>query len=409
MRKVFFWLHLTAGSVAGIVILIMSVTGVLLTYEKQMMAWADQREYRVAPPPDRSRLPMETLLEKVRERRGALPATVAVSRNAETPVMFSYGREDNLYLNPYTGEILGSGAPGVRRFFVLMTEWHRYVGAGLDNRAAGKLVTGVCNAAFLFLVVSGFYLWLPRVWSAAAVRAVVWFRRGLPGKARDFNWHNVIGVWCAVPLFFVVLGATVISFPWASNLAYRIAGSEPPPAGAKGGLAKGGFGKEGGKKGRKGEARPSGPAGLAPPPADLNIQGLETAWRRAEQQTASWRTVTLRLPASDRAPWAFTIDQGTAGQPQYRGMLTVARDTGEVVRWETYSSYDAGRRFRTWLRFVHTGEYYGLIGQTIAGIASLGGAVLVYTGLALAWRRFFAWRKRRKSAPVEETVEYSVR
>jgi uncharacterized iron-regulated membrane protein len=27
------------------------------------------------------------------------------------------------------------------------------------------------------------------------MRNVLWFRRGLPGKARDFNWHNVIGFW----------------------------------------------------------------------------------------------------------------------------------------------------------------------------------------------------------------------
>ena len=47
----------------------------------------------------------------------------------------------------------------------------------------------------------------------------------------------------------------------------------------------------------------------------------------------------------------------------------------------------AGQRARSWFRFVHTGEQYGVIGQTIAGIASLAACFLVYTGLALAWRR----------------------
>ena len=58
--------------------------------------------------------------------------------------------------------------------------------------------------------------------------AVVWFRGGLRGKARDFNWHNVIGLWCAVPLFVVVLSGVVISYPWASDLVYRVAGEAPP-------------------------------------------------------------------------------------------------------------------------------------------------------------------------------------
>jgi len=47
------------------------------------------------------------------------------------------------------------------------------------------------------------------------------------------------------------------------------------------------------------------------------------------------------------------------------------------------------------LRFAHTGEVLGLPGQTVAGLVSLGAAVLVWTGLALAWRRFRAWRGRR--------------
>jgi uncharacterized iron-regulated membrane protein len=51
-----------------------------------------------------------------------------------------------------------------------------------------------------------------------------------------------------------------------------------------------------------------------------------------------------------------------------------------------------------WMRFVHTGEYYGVLGQTIAGIASAAGILLVYTGFALALRRLVAWRKRQVPA-----------
>jgi uncharacterized iron-regulated membrane protein len=49
------------------------------------------------------------------------------------------------------------------------------------------------------------------------------------------------------------------------------------------------------------------------------------------------------------------------------------------------------------LRFAHTGEYWGLPGQTIAGLASAVACVLVWTGLALAWRRFVAWRARPRT------------
>ena len=72
LRRVIFWCHLVAGVCAGVVILIMSVTGVLLAYERQVTRWADTRGYVVARPgTDAPRLPLETLLAKVREGQTA--------------------------------------------------------------------------------------------------------------------------------------------------------------------------------------------------------------------------------------------------------------------------------------------------------------------------------------------------
>jgi uncharacterized iron-regulated membrane protein len=113
-----------------------------------------------------------------------------------------------------------------------------------------------------------------------------------------------------------------------------------------------------------------------------------------------WRTIALRLPTDARAPFVFTIDRGGAGQPQYRGSLTVDRKSGEVVRWESFESLSLGRRIRGFSRFLHTGEVFGFVGQTIAGLVSLGAAVLVFTGLALSYRRFFTRATQRTQRDV---------
>ena len=62
----------------------------------------------------------------------------------------------------------------------------------------------------------------------------------------------------------------------------------------------------------------------------------------------------------------------------------------------TSAAAKAGITFsmRSILRFAHTGEVLGFAGQTIAGLVSLGATLLVYTGLALSWRRFWSWRRR---------------
>jgi uncharacterized iron-regulated membrane protein len=108
-----------------------------------------------------------------------------------------------------------------------------------------------------------------------------------------------------------------------------------------------------------------------------------------------WRSITLQIPASATAPLTFNIDGGTGGQPQKRAQLVLDRTSGAVTRWEPFSSYTRGRQLRSILRFAHTGEVAGIPGQTIAAIVSLGGAVLAFTGLALAFRRFYAWLSRR--------------
>jgi uncharacterized iron-regulated membrane protein len=92
----------------------------------------------------------------------------------------------------------------------------------------------------------------------------------------------------------------------------------------------------------------------------------------------------------------FTIDTGSGGRPDQRAQLTLNARTAELVRWEPFSSNNAGRRLRAWFRFLHTGEAGGIAGQTVAGIVTAGAAMLVWTGIFLAFRRLFSCRKRSK-------------
>ncbi|MDX2044690.1 MAG: PepSY-associated TM helix domain-containing protein [Acidobacteriota bacterium] len=381
LRKVIFWAHLVCGAVAGLIILVMSATGVLLTYEKQMMLWADTRNYQIAVPVGTERLSVEDLLAKVQAAQNAAPTGIMVRADQQMPVAVSFDRGRTVYVNPHTGEAMGEGALGTRNFFRAVTDWHRWLGTEGAGRATGRMITGVCNLAFLFIVVSGLYLWFPRSLTWAQFKNILWFRRGLPGKARDFNWHNVIGFWSLVPLFLIVLSGVTISFAWAGNLVYRVVGENPPtPA-----------------------ARPATPAqeSQTAKKTILTTTRLNSLWARAEQHSPGWKSLSVRFPASTEAPLAFTIDHGTGGEPHKRATLTLDRATGETLKWETFSGFTKGRQLRSFLRFAHTGEVAGIAGQTIAGIVSLGGVVLVWTGLAMAWRRFLAWKARRAKVVAE--------
>jgi uncharacterized iron-regulated membrane protein len=146
----------------------------------------------------------------------------------------------------------------------------------------------------------------------------------------------------------------------------------------------------------------------------VSLDGIGVLAARAERQVQGWRSITLTLPKEADEPVAFAIDRGDGGQPQKRAQLALDPSTGAVSKWEPFPTQTPGRRLRSILRFAHTGEVLGIPGQTLAGLVSLGAAFLVWTGLALTWRRFRQWRAPKRAAtssrrpePLEEaeTVE----
>jgi uncharacterized iron-regulated membrane protein len=397
--------------IAGVVILIMCVTGVLLTYERQVIAWADSGYRSVKPTDNAQPRSIDALLAPLRERdisptaisvRSDPDAAVAISAGPSTPLGTGPSTPlgtgpRTLYVDRYSGEIVGEASRGgVRKLMADVRAWHRWLAVEGDGRPAARAITGWSNLLFLFIVLSGIYLWFPRQWTWARVRSLVLFNAAARGKARDFNWHNVIGSWCALPLVIVVLSALPISFGWFNTLVYRAVGEAPPAA-------------AGGGPGRQVEGRTAQPRetqmrarGATEPQVPVSLDRL---WSRAEAQVPGWQSISLRLPASAQTPAVFAIDAGDGGQPHLRSTLTLDARTGAVAKFETFSDLTLGRRIRNTMRFAHTGEVLGLPGQTIAGIASAGGSVLVWTGLALAWRRFRAWIARGKRRPQEARVQ----
>jgi uncharacterized iron-regulated membrane protein len=378
-RRIIFWCHLSAGVIGGIIILIMSVTGAMLAFQPQIERFAD-REARVVSPPsqDGVRLGPQELFAKALEARPDIkPSALTMQADPTAAASYSLGRDGSLYLNPYTGEALGESAKGVRSFFQTLNEWHRWLGSSGERRAAGRAVTGACNAAFLALAMSGLYLWWPKNWTRKNLSSVTVFKRGLKGRPRDFNWHNVTGFWCSIALILLTSTGLVMSYQWANNLLYTLTGSLPPPQAPQAAV---------------GQSEPS----------RMEISGnLNQLWTRAEQQTAGWESISLRLPQRPDMPVSFTIREGRMWNPMASSQLTLDPATAEVVRWESYTSLSPGRRLRSWARFTHTGETGRLPGQIIACLASLGGALLVWTGLSLALRRLRAWQAHlRISEPI---------
>lgn len=376
MRKMFFWLHLAAGTLAGSVILVMCVTGAALGFEKQIVHWAQRHERTVTVGEGAKRLPMEALLAQALQRESDPFLSVTWRAEPNSTVELGYGRSRSVFLNPYNGQWLEDSAPRLRAFFDGIENVHRWLGAGEAARPTARAITGAANLLFLFLACSGLYLWWPRMWTWSTLQTGMTFRRGLTGRARDFNWHNAIGFWMCLPLIVMVVCSTVMSYQWANHLVYRLSHSQVPPA----------------------NAAPRPFEGQASRQEKLNIEGLDALCALAEKRVPGWQSIAMRLPAGKSANVSFQIDSGDGGRPDKRAQLTLNRATGSEVRWEPFSENSRGRKVRAWMRFAHTGEAGGLLGQSIASAASLGGVFLACTGISLAVRRFLAFRSKAKPA-----------
>lgn len=382
VRKVIFWCHLISGVIAGIVILIMSVTGAVLALKPQILRFAESNMRTVqVPQANAQRLTTQELFAKLKEAKpNAKPTALTIQSEPSEAAVFALGRDGNVYMNPYNGQITGEGAKKTAAFFRVMEDWHRWIGMSGDSRPIGKAITGFCNAAFLVLAITGLYIWMPRKFSRQSLKSITMFKAGLRGRARNFNWHNVIGFWSALVLILLTATGMVISYQWAGDLLYTLTFSEKPPAAPAP---------------PTNAPRPQQGAPNQQPAAAEVPNNLNQLWARAEQQVPNWKSINLRLAQRAGGPVSFSIDEGTAWNPFARSTLTLNSATADVVNYDAYANYNRGRTLRLWSRFTHTGEAFGLIGQIVAGLASLGGAFLVWTGLSLALRRFRSWLARR--------------
>jgi uncharacterized iron-regulated membrane protein/flavodoxin len=386
LHKIIFWSHLLAGIVAGLVIFIMSATGVVLMYEHQLVEYAE-RDVREITPSDAhtQRLSLDDLVANAREQNPGFQITsVVLRKDATASVAVGFGRNGVTYVDPYTGTVLGAGSK-LHDWFHDVVEWHRWLGRDGEGRSTGRAITGVCNLAFFWLAVSGVYLWWPRRgWRWRGMKPSLVFNFHLRGKARDWNWHNVIGFWSSGVLVVLTLTAAVMSYQWANDLLYTLTGSEPPPRAQR--TSPMAQTQERSGQGEADERRP--------------LASLDAFLSRAEQQAPDWVMMMMRLTPRGNGPVTVVIQEPTAPHIYARSQLALDRSTAKIINWEPYAGASLGRKARTWVRGLHTGEALGFAGQTVAGVASLGGCFLVWTGFAMAWQRFHYRNRQADRQPI---------
>ncbi len=233
-RKIMFWLHLITGCLAGLLIAMLCLTGAILEFQSKINN-ALKPTVVVPQSGTATRVSLDATLKSLKESGQGTPFEFVVNNGADQPITAQWGHMKSLYIDPYTGGLLPQKTAGVMQSIMYFSEnLHISLGAGKGSKV-GRFFVDSATFITLILLITGIYLWFPQIFTKVGFKARGLFKRGLKGKARDFNWHNVIGIWTVIPMLVIVYTGLCWPYRWANNTVYYALGSKPPVRGPGGG------------------------------------------------------------------------------------------------------------------------------------------------------------------------------
>lgn len=229
IRKTTFWIHLGLGLLALLPMVFLSLTRLVLAFEPQLTDdWAHQTK-TLRTQAVGERISLDALVTKTMGPESGKVTSIAILPDSGAYVELREAKRRFVRVDPWTGEVQArTGA--LQSFLGTVENLHQSLASG-EN---GRNIAGASALLCLLLSLSGLVIWWPR--KLAGLRHVVWPRRGLRARARDWQWHNALGFLSLLPLFTLGLTGTVMAFPWAEKALYAVTLShEPPRLGKKAG------------------------------------------------------------------------------------------------------------------------------------------------------------------------------
>ena len=224
-RRILLKIHLYLGLTAGAFLIVLGLTGAIIAFEGEIPHWLHPGLFSVQPGP--APLPEQDLVRLVEQRFA--PARVVAAQVLRTPDLarvFQLPAGVSVYVNQYTGGILGSVQGGFRSARILgyIHQIHlRLVPpvVGMPRVSdAGKVLVNCAGLLLCLLVPTGLILfWRTRrgfvKWSAT------WFRI-------CFDLHHVVGVYASLFLMVAAVTGILIGFESGEQIIFALAGSGRP-------------------------------------------------------------------------------------------------------------------------------------------------------------------------------------
>ena len=384
MKNGLFQVHWFLGITAGIVLALVGITGGLMSFERTIMELISPDIVRVQVSGERSH-PDAIVAHFRAQRPDARVEQITFWPEADRSALIRVAppqderRGDNVYINPYNGELLGK----IRgeQFFRTVRSLHRWLLIPSEEGGIniGRQITGFSALALVYFTLSGLYLRWPR----RPLNWRNWFRIDFSLKGRNFYWalHSVIGTWVIVVYLLLALTGLTWSYSWFKNGASLVLTGEPVQE-RRGGP---GDGRRGGK-GRPGEMHRDHTGSIM----------LDTAWTTFLSKTENgFKFASISMPRVITDPVIISYVTPAATNDRQRNAISIDATSGEVVNEQPYKPLEPlGKRIFQGIYELHTGEWFGTPGLIVNMIASLLMPLFTITGLLLYLDR----RKKKRTS-----------
>ena len=228
--------HLWLGLASGLIIVIVSTTGCIYVFEKELKAIFYRNNIVVNTDLyDRGveeMLPISTLLDRANTevpthfkateikfhgpRKSCYVQYYKRKEHAEDKKFIWYTNDYDylfrVFLNPYSGEVL-KVENTQWEFFWLIKELHSSLLIG----PIGTTVISVSILIFVLMLITGIVLWWPHNWKSLRLGTWFYWKSATKWKRKNYDLHNVPGFYMLFFALIISITGLSWSFDWMKN------------------------------------------------------------------------------------------------------------------------------------------------------------------------------------------------
>ena len=362
--------HLWLGLGAGLIVLLLSVTGCLFVFSQEITNLLRSDEMYVSEIKGTS-IPLSELWQKTQSSIGEKTISSAtLYNNPEKSVVFTcykssegsyfyFGNIEqfySVYVNPYTGELIGVYDEELD-FFQIVKGLHWSL---LLSTPIGQFIIGWATFIFVIMLITGLILWWPKNKAARKQRFKFQWKKSTKWRRKNYDVHNIFGFYIFSVALIIAFTGMVWAFSWFQSIVYVAgAGTTTPPNVI--------YEKSVVSEGNTNAA-------------------FDAAYRTAKKMHGTADAISMSKAADSTAVINAYIQQNE-GTYYIAHALQFDQYTGRLLRERKHDEKNFGEKLITANYDIHVGAILGLPGKIIAFIASFICGMLPVTGFMIWWGR----------------------